>query len=179
MLRSISSGPLVVLYCNNVLVWNWDEVWPMCFRIAKRMRLKHADAEDVASSVVLKLQQQSHFVKLEDIENHVAYVWTKARWAVLDRVRRVETMQLDDVIDWELQLSRFDEIAQAERAVRDLLIDLDEDDRRLLEQKFFERRTFSDIAKIRGVTPAACAVRCYRLLLKLRESIGLDDNIDS
>ena len=71
------------------------------------------------------------------------------------------------------------DILEDEAFVRDLLAQLDSDDRELIRQKYTDDLTFSEIAAIRGTGASAIRTRHHRLIRRLRRMGGLGGEVQS
>jgi RNA polymerase sigma-70 factor, ECF subfamily len=51
-----------------------------------------------------------------------------------------------------------------------VLESLDEEEMELIDMRFFEKRSFQEIAQIRDISESACKMRVYRILEKLKQT---------
>lgn len=155
--------------CDGACNWDFGEVWNECVAKARRQGLDSHDAEDIASSVYLDLAREARKSGLESVRNRHAYVSTLVRNEVVNHRRRNRKRENDigigDAADLQCPSQR---VQEAKQEVRDLLLDLDEDDRRLLEMKYVAGCTWQEVGEHFGVTGSGACQRFVKLAAKLR-----------
>jgi RNA polymerase sigma-70 factor (ECF subfamily) len=56
--------------------------------------------------------------------------------------------------------------------IKQLILELDNDDLQMVEMRFFEKRPFKEIAEILDITEVNAKVRMYRIIEKLKKSLS-------
>jgi RNA polymerase sigma-70 factor (ECF subfamily) len=87
-----------------------------------------------------------------------------------NRVVSVNDLQLHDLID-EIG-SDPEEMEALRRKMLGALDNLKEDDMQLIEMRFFEQRSFKEIAEIQGITENNAKVKVHRILERLKRRLS-------
>jgi len=87
-----------------------------------------------------------------------------------NRVVSVNDLQLHDLID-EIG-SDPEEMEALRRKMLGALDNLKEDDMQLIEMRFFEQRSFKEIAEIQGITENNAKVKVHRILERLKRKLS-------
>lgn len=95
-------------------------------------------------------------------------VYTLLRKEQANRVVSIDTLGLRQMADELEDDSQYDEFAPL---LREAVAGLDEDDLQLIEMRFFEKRSFKEIADILEITENNAKVKTYRILDKLRKKL--------
>src|SRR5258706_14382499 len=136
-----------------------------------------AEIDDLVQETLLKLQSLQTLQRLKITRSPAGYVAVMLRNAATDLVRRRRRGQ-----DFEIALSEESaeqgiaqpSLAFPERSKRlqGALRSLGAEDRNLLRMRFWRGLTIGQIASLSHTTYSATAVRLFRILRKLRETIG-------
>lgn len=125
------------------------------------------DADDVVQDVLTRL-----LARADDVPPGKAEAWalTTARHAVIDLLRRRRAAPLDEAAVVAPEADDLD-AADLARCLRPLLDELDQDDRRVLEQIDAAGRSQADLARELGVPASTVKSRVQRARQRLRTLI--------
>ena len=84
------------------------------------------------------------------------------------RTVNIDSVSVYDIIE-ELQENKVDQYH--DKIVDIIGNELDEDDLQLIEMRFFEKRSFKEIAEILNLTENNAKVKTYRILERLKKQI--------
>lgn len=128
------------------------------FRLALRITLDRAEAEDIAEETLLRVWQKQE-IQPEEIKNLEVYLLTICRRLALDRAARKEAQDLsldtqnDDATDTAASphetLAARDRLEWAQR----IFDTLPEKQRTVIQLRDIEERSVSETAEILGITP--------------------------
>ena len=85
------------------------------------------------------------------------------------RTINIDTVNVYTIIE-EIQESKIEQYH--DKIVRIISEELEEDELQLIEMRFFEKRSFKEIAEILDITENNAKVKTYRILEKLKKSIN-------
>lgn len=140
-----------------------------------------ADAQDLTAQVFLEALEG--LPRYRDRGNFAAWLFTIARRRAIDQYRRRAPLPLDDASDFgdapdlgdcSDPLSRVIQHETLDR-LKDLIVQLDDDQRDLLRLRFAAGLTFGQIGIILGRSEAAVKMAVHRLLDQLRAKWGAQD----
>ena len=150
------------------------------FRLALRITLNRAEAEDVTQDVILRVWEQRD--SLGEIRSLEAYMLTAARNMALDRQAKAEntnasldevqteapdsTLRPDERLEHEEKLAR----------VRQLIDALPETQRSALQLRDVEGHSYSEIAEITGLTEANVKVLIFRARQAIKKQFEKIEN---
>lgn len=137
-------------------------------------------AEDITSDVFLKLYENWDKVKGRSGEGLAAWIYTVARNASIDHLRKegrrktrpIDNEEIDSATkvydDFVEDVMKEEEIAMICKAVE--LIS--EDEREVIALRFEEGLRFSEIGKVVGKKEGACKMTFYRGIRKVRDKLN-------
>lgn len=133
-----------------------------------RFGLESSDVDDIIQSVLTKLQTIEGLKSVRDARSPQAYLLSALRNAAIDCSRRSRREVATDESD--VRAVRIN--VELDLAVREVLRALTPEERRLIELRFFEGRTLTEIAKSMGMSYSAAGTRLFRLLARLRAELA-------
>lgn len=150
------------------------------FRLALRITLNRAEAEDVTQDILLRVWEQRE--SLGELRSLEAYVLTAVRNLALDRVAKTDNanVSLDDV-----QTDAFDsapcpdedmEQQESLKRVREIMSGLPEAQRTALQLREIEGHSYRETADIMNVSEANVKVLIFRARQAVKNQI---DKIES
>ena len=135
-----------------------------------RFGLTFEDTEDVVQNVLLSLHQQStRLAAIRTAKTPHAYVMRMLRNAAIDFTRKNRPERPLDAESAEVALP------PPTTAWNDLLEELGEGERRILEMKYLEGKSLGEIAQTLGISYSAAASRIFRVLARLRAERDMED----
>lgn len=137
------------------------------YRLALRITLNPAEAEDVVQETMLKVwNNRERWVEIESIE---AYCLTICRNLSLDKMKRADhqTDALDstqDAPDYSYSANPEEQAVQRDRVerVRKLMEILPEKQRTCMQLRDVEGKAYKDIAEVMGITEQQVKVNIFR-----------------
>lgn len=150
------------------------------FRLALRITLNRAEAEDVTQDILLRVWEQRE--SLGELRSLEAYVLTAVRNLALDRVAKTDNanVSLDDV-----QTDAFDsapcpdedmEQQESLKRVREIMSDLPEAQRTALQLREIEGHSYRETADIMNVSEANVKVLIFRARQAVKNQIDKIEN---
>ena len=144
------------------------------FRLALRITMNRAEAEDVVQDTLLKVWEQRS--QWEQIENLEAFAIAICRNRALDVVKRAgrNTTSLDkvDIGQWSMANGQSALEAREEISlIRRLMDDLPEVQRTIMLLRDIEGKTYQEIAKILDINETQVKVYLHRARKKIKERI--------
>jgi len=149
------------------------------FRLALRITLNRADAEDIVQETMLKVwNRRDSWGELKSIE---AYCLTICRNMALDKLKRADSQQASlDEKDWSGGQERIDHSysanpeAQAEQRdrialVRRLIDQLPEKQRTCMQLRDMEGKPYKEIAQVMGISEQQVKVNIFRARQSVKE----------
>jgi RNA polymerase sigma factor (sigma-70 family) len=137
--------------------------------------LTEEDLDDVAQSVLIKLQSPETMRRLGIAGSPGGYIAVMMRNACLDIIRRKKRdrdrfvpSEDEHLFEWHPQQTYSDRNQRLEK----LLDKLSTQERALLKMRFWQDMSLNQIAETLGISYSAAAVRSFRALRRLRESTG-------
>ncbi|MBD9035190.1 MAG: RNA polymerase sigma factor [Prevotella sp.] len=150
------------------------------FRLALRITLNRAEAEDVTQDILLRVWEQRE--SLGELRSLEAYVLTAVRNLALDRVAKTDNanVSLDDV-----QTAAFDsaprpdedmEQQESLKRVREIMSGLPEAQRTALQLREIEGHSYRETADIMNVSEANVKVLIFRARQAVKNKIDKIEN---
>lgn len=159
-----------------------DDVLPLkdkIFRLALRITLSRAEAEDIVQDVLIKVWNRRD--DLAEVDSIEAYSLTVCRNLSLDRLQRKENdnVNLDDAPPTEaddappdLQMIRNERIDNIKRLIERLPIS----QRAAMQLRDMEGKTYKEISAITGQTEEQVKVNIFRARQYIRKQIEKIEN---
>lgn len=159
-----------------------DDVLPLkdkIFRLALRITLSRAEAEDIVQDVLIKVWNRRD--DLAEVDSIEAYSLTVCRNLSLDRLQRKENdnVNLDDAPPTEaddappdLQMIRNERIDNIKRLIERLPIP----QRAAIQLRDMEGKTYKEISAITGQTEEQVKVNIFRARQYIRKQIEKIEN---
>lgn len=159
-----------------------DDVLPLkdkIFRLALRITLSRAEAEDIVQDVLIKVWNRRD--DLAEVDSIEAYSLTVCRNLSLDRLQRKENdnVNLDDAPPTEaddappdLQMIRNERIGNIKRLIERLPIP----QRAAMQLRDMEGKTYKEISAITGQTEEQVKVNIFRARQYIRKQIEKIEN---
>lgn len=159
-----------------------DDVLPLkdkIFRLALRITLSRAEAEDIVQDVLIKVWNRRD--DLAEVDSIEAYSLTVCRNLSLDRLQRKENdnVNLDDAPPTEaddappdLQMIRNERIDNIKRLIERLPIT----QRAAMQLRDMEGKTYKEISAITGQTEEQVKVNIFRARQYIRKQIEKIEN---
>jgi RNA polymerase sigma-70 factor, ECF subfamily len=146
--------------------WDWDELRARCVREARSI-VGPAEAEDAVQEAFIRAWRYRHRFRA----GHAPLPWLlqitrREALRLVERGNRRRELDLDAVPEAELGVA--EAIASGELGLRELLGELTDDDRRLLELRYEQDLTQGQVADHLGVPEGTVKVRLHRLRKRLR-----------
>ena len=137
------------------------------FRLALRITLNHAEAEDVVQETMIKVwNRRDHWDEIESIE---AFCLTICRNISLDKVKKAENQNqsLNDAHDAPDRSYASNPEEQAEQRdkillIRRLINTLPEKQRSVMQLRDFEGKSYKEIAEILAISEEQVKVNIFR-----------------
>jgi RNA polymerase sigma factor (sigma-70 family) len=140
--------------------------------------LRPEDVEDIVQDIVLKLQSRQIMRRLRVAGSPAGYVAVMMKNAAIDLVRRRQReLALVQPIEEETRSAIADEsdardLDQASRLKESLRL-LRPEDRDLLRMRFWKNMSIAEMSETLGISYSATAVRLFRTLKRVRESMEM------
>lgn len=150
------------------------------FRLALRITLNRAEAEDVTQDILLRVWEQRE--SLGELRSLEAYVLTAVRNLALDRVAKIDNanVSLDDVkTDAFDSAPRPDEDMEQQESlkrVREIMSGLPEAQRTALQLREIEGHSYRETADIMNVSEANVKVLIFRARQAVKNQIDKIEN---
>lgn len=137
------------------------------YRLALRITLNTAEAEDVVQETMLKVWNRRE--QWDAIESMEAFCLTICRNMALDRMKRADTQNQPleanhEAIDTSYASNPEEQAVQRDRVrlVRELMTQLPEKQRTCMQLRDVEGKPYKDIASIMGITEQQVKVNIFR-----------------
>jgi len=150
------------------------------FRLALRITLDSAEAEDVTSDTLIKVWNKRE--ELKGVESIEAYCMTVCRNLALDRHEKKEAQNLsleaneidaaDNSFTPDEQLERDEKL----RKVHELFNQLPERQRTIMQLRDIEEKSYREIATIMGVSEEVVKVTLFRARQAIRKQYDKIEN---
>lgn len=143
------------------------------YRLALRIVLDAAEAEDVVEDTLIKVWEQGN--ALSDIQNLAAYCATICRNLALDKLKRKdrENVSLEQTdLQFEVNsLNAAEEMERSERLalVRKMFDQLPEKQRTALQLREIEEKSYEEVAEMMEISAADVKVTLHRARQRLKE----------
>lgn len=136
---------------------------------------EHALAEDIVQDVFMAVWRKAHYFA-PDRGSVSAWIFSIARNARIDRLRRQSSRPYDDIADLELQAEgpdAEDELAASQRAdrVADALTELPEEQRLIIEMAYMQDMAQTEIAKRLSLPLGTVKSRMRLAYAKLKQKL--------
>lgn len=164
----------------------YDRHSGLVYTLALQMLLNPQDAEDLTQDIFLYLWRHPK-VYCPERGSLPSYLATLTRSRAIDRLR-TRTSKLNFLTRWQcvlggdrttdLPLSRASELENADR-LHAALLQLPSQQREVLQQRFFEGYTFSEIASRLGIPLGTVKTRSRQGLLSLRKILAKSEELTS
>ena len=151
---------------------NWDQIvdehGPFVFRLARRILGPGPDAEDVVQEVFLEVFQ---FRKKQEVDNWAGLFRRITTHRALDRLRRrrrtdsLNVIEVSDPGDGPLAKAVAGELAARLRAA---ITQLPNRQAAVFSLRYFDDRSYEQIAEILGIEPSAAGVALHKARIKLQ-----------
>lgn len=151
-----------------------DDILPLkdkLFRLALRITLNRAEAEDVVQDTLIRVwSKREEWVGLESVE---AYCMSIARNLAIDRSRKAEnrnleltpeTQELPDMMTPDCRMEQDEQIHLIHRLVNQL----PEKQRTILQLRDIEGKSYKEIADIMSLTEEQVKVTLFRTRQRIR-----------
>ncbi|MGN1229392.1 MAG: RNA polymerase sigma factor [Prevotella sp.] len=138
------------------------------FRLALRITLNNADAEDIVQETLIKVwKKRESWNEIESIE---AFCYSICRNLALDRTRRADMFSesLDETqymaVDTSYSSNPEEQVQQSDRMklVKELIDHLPEKQRSVIQLRDFEGKSYKEIADIMQMTDEMVKVTLFR-----------------
>lgn len=147
------------------------------FRLALRITLDHAEAEDVVQETIIKVWNRRE--EWDQIENIEAFCLTVCRNLAVDKTRRQPLLSLDDASPNFIPSPSLltphpeDQAVQRDRIrlVRRLIDSLPEKQRSCMQLRDVEEKSYRDIAQILCISEEQVKVNIFRARQTIRERL--------
>lgn len=144
------------------------------FRLALRITLNRADAEDVVQETMLRVwNKREQWSELESIE---AFCLTICRNQALDRLKRADSQNASleeshDRADRSYSSNPEEQTVQRDRVeqVRRLIAQLPEKQRTCMQLRDMEGKSYREIAHVMGITEQQVKVNIFRARQTIKE----------
>lgn len=150
------------------------------FRLALRITLNRAEAEDIVQDTLIKVWNRRD--SWEAIESIEAFSLTICRNLALDRAKKRENnnASLDDVglAEPVTQTTPYEQMLKHDRVtlVRQLVDSLPEKQRSCMQLRDFEGKTYKEIAAVLGISEEQVKVNIFRARQAIRQRFEKIDN---
>ena len=148
------------------------------FRLALRITMNRAEAEDVVQDTLLRVWEQRS--QWEQINNLEAFAITTCRNRALDVQKRAgrNTKSLDEVDDVHSAMFNVQSSLEAREQlslVRRLMDGLPELQRTIMLLRDIEGKTYQEIAQALGISETQVKVYLHRARTKIKEGLKIKD----
>jgi len=137
--------------------------------LATRLR-NNSEAEEVLQDTFFRIHK--YVLKYDTSQNAMSWSFTIAKNCALDLIaKRKKIAEIKDGVEIQLTMDSIDtkfQIKATDQLV-ELLEKLSEEDRSLIKDRFINDKSYEDLAKVHGISPAGVRQRISRLFRKLRE----------
>ncbi|MDO5105289.1 RNA polymerase sigma factor [Capnocytophaga sp.] len=144
------------------------------YRLAKRLLISKDEAEDASQEILLKLWQQQQ--KINEIQNLEAYAMTLTKNLCLDKLKSKSSDNLSLThIKYETEnyvsLQKQVETNDMFEKVKNIINQLSEQQRMVMQLRDIEQYEFDEIEKITGIKEATIRVILSRARKTVREKL--------
>ncbi|NLI37615.1 MAG: sigma-70 family RNA polymerase sigma factor [Bacteroidales bacterium] len=142
------------------------------FRLALRITLNRAEAEDVVQDTMLRVwSRRDEWSKFDSIE---AFCMTVARNLAIDRSQKMDAKNLELTPEMEQASDAsgpYNLLVQTERLnlIHQLINKLPEKQRTVIQLRDIEGKNYKEIAKVMGLTEEQVKVTLFRARQKVKE----------
>ena len=161
-----------------------DDVLPLkneLFRLALRITLNPAEAEDVVQETMIKVWNRRD--KWDEIESIEAFCLTICRNIALDKTRKMENQNTSledghDAPDSSYISNPEEQAMQQDRIqlVRRLIDNLPEKQRSVMQLRDFEGKSYKEIAQILGISEEQVKINIFRARQTIRKKFEQTEN---
>ena len=148
------------------------------YRLALRITMNRAEAEDVVQDTLLKVWE--HRSEWEQIDNLEAFAIATCRNRALDITKRAgrNTKSLDEVANDQWSMSNIQSMLEAHEQislVRRLMDSLPEVQRTIMLLRDIEGKTYQEIAEMLDISETQVKVYLHRARTKIRNGLEIKD----
>ena len=155
-----------------------DDVLPLkneLFRLALRITLNPAEAEDIVQETMIKVWNRRE--QWDNIESIEAFCLTICRNISLDKMRKMENQNQSlsegehDAPDQSYSSNPEEQAMQQDRMqlIRQLINQLPEKQRSVMQLRDFEGKSYKEIAKVMGISEEQVKVNIFRARQTIRQ----------
>ena len=142
------------------------------FRLALRVTLDRAEAEDVVQETMIRVWEKRE--ELKNVDSIEAFCLTICRNLALDKhaKKEAQSVELDEMIHDKADLSTpYEDLVQTERLsiIKRLFDNLPIRQREVIQLRDIEGKSYKEIASVLGQTEDQVRVNLFRARQKLRE----------
>ena len=137
------------------------------FRLALRITLNHAEAEDVVQETMIKVWNRRD--RWDEIESIEAFCLTICRNISLDKMKKAENQNQSledehDAPDHSYSSNPEEQVEQRDRVelIRRLIDNLPEKQRSVMQLRDFEGKSYKEIAQIMAISEEQVKVNIFR-----------------
>lgn len=157
-------------FLNSVMPFK-DKV----FRLAKRLLISQDEAEDATQELYLKLWKNKN--KLSSYKNIEAFAMTMTKNYCLDRLKSKQASNLtlihSNFKDKHINLQRSIEVQDSLAKVHQLIAQLPEQQRMVMQLRDIEEYEYKEIGKLLGMKPTAVRVALSRARKTIRKQLQI------
>jgi len=145
------------------------------YRLALRITLNHAEAEDIVQETMIKVWNRRE--QWDNIESIEAFCLTICRNISLDKMRKMENQNQSlsegehDAPDQSYSSNPEEQAMQQDRMqlIRQLINQLPEKQRSVMQLRDFEGKSYKEIAKVMGISEEQVKVNIFRARQTIRQ----------
>lgn len=146
-----------------------DDVLPLknlLYRLALRITLDHAEAEDIVQETMIKVWNRRD--TWQEIESMEAFCTTICRNLALDHIKKKahQNASLDekDIDQADTASTPYEDMLQKDRLrlIRDLVNSLPEKQRSCMQLRDFEGKQYREIARLLGISEEQVKINIFR-----------------
>lgn len=143
----------------------------------------HEDAEDILQDVFISVYE--HCEEFDPVKcNEQAWLYIIAKRKLVSYYRKYKMQDsIDEMEDYQLPgedpMAEAANVMACRQAVARGLMKLDERSRDVVVLRYFEEKSYSEIAQIVGITESNARVICSRALTEMEKAIGSFDFSDT
>ncbi len=152
----------------------YEKYYKPIFRFVMNRTQDESLAADITSQVFMKAMKKLSSYEFRGVP-FSAWLYRIASNEITQHYRkasknRVVSIQETNVSEWveEIELDRYED---KKNMMLQLLNDLKESDLEIIELRFFEQRSFKEIADILNLTESNAKVKVYRILERMKKKV--------
>ena len=152
------------------------------FRLALRITLNNADAEDIVQETLIKVWKKRE--SWDEIDSIEAFCYAICRNLALDRIKRADNFSesLDETqsmaVDTSYSSNPEEQVQQSDRIklVKELIDHLPEKQRSVIQLRDFEGKSYKEIADIMQMTDELVKVTLFRARQTIKKKFSETDD---